>query len=451
MTLRATTPTGLILAADVPKPGDVLGGKYRIERLLGSGGMGVVYEVSHLVMTRSRFAIKWWLPVESNASDATRRFKREAKISGAIRHPNVVEVYDVNLDDSGAYLVMELLDGESLADRIARAGPLPVADACQIVDSALAGVAAAHAAGVIHRDLKPANIYLSRTDAAGVRPKVLDFGISHALSRSCLAETSDQSNGIALTGTPAYMAPEQLRNEPCGPRTDVYALGVTLYEALSGRRPFDARSYADLVVKILTGAAPALRQRVPELPVGLVKVVERAMHRDADQRFETAESFACALRPYTSAEAPARQTPPTRARRWLWIAVAAAGATALWLRSTPRTASEPTAQHEAPRTPAVHSPDLPLEIPPGEPALRAPPPPKAEPPEQPPVRTADAETAQARRPPIVGAARAKAPKLRPANDPEASASQPDREPAPPPEPARSAVGMPKPEPLFNEF
>ncbi|HTU57467.1 MAG TPA: protein kinase, partial [Polyangiales bacterium] len=128
----------------MPKPGDVLGGKYRIERLLGSGGMGVVYEVSHLVMTRSRFAIKWWLPVESNASDATRRFKREAKISGAIRHPNVVEVYDVNLDDGGAYLVMELLEGESLADRIARAGALPVSEACQIVDSALAGVAAAH-------------------------------------------------------------------------------------------------------------------------------------------------------------------------------------------------------------------------------------------------------------------------------------------------------------------
>ncbi|HTU60644.1 MAG TPA: serine/threonine-protein kinase, partial [Polyangiales bacterium] len=167
-----------------PAPGEVLGGKYRVEREIGSGGMGIVYEVTHLVMTKKRFAVKWLLPLPDgyqgeDAQAAARRFVREAEIAGGICHPNVVEVYDVTVSDSGCFMVMELLEGESLEARLKREGKLSVAEACRIIVACASGVGAAHAANVIHRDLKPANIFLMQLPEAGPsRPKVLDFGIS---------------------------------------------------------------------------------------------------------------------------------------------------------------------------------------------------------------------------------------------------------------------------------
>jgi serine/threonine-protein kinase len=330
----------------------VLGGKYRIERELGSGGMGIVYEVTHLVMTQSRFAIKWLLPAKDTDSGSTRRFKREAQISGAIRHPNVVEVYDVNLDDSGAYLVMELLEGENLADRIVRAGALPAAEACRIAMSALAGLSAAHAAGVIHRDLKPANIFLCHTEEDAVRPKLLDFGVSHAVSQPGSAEITERTRK-GVVGTPAYMAPEQLRAADCDQRTDIYSLGVTLYEALAGQPAFVAPSHADLVVKIITGDKPSLRQRVANLPAGLADVVMRAMHRSPEMRFASAATFANALAPFAAAAPPPPLAHTRPTRRWLvaaaggvlWIvAVVGVVLAALSLRSIPRVPWQQPAQ-----------------------------------------------------------------------------------------------------------
>jgi eukaryotic-like serine/threonine-protein kinase len=304
-----------------PRPGDVLGGKYRIERELGSGGMGVVYEVTHLVMTQTRFAIKWLLPLQGDP-DASRRFRREARIAGAIRHPNVVEVYDVNVDDAGAYMVMELLEGESLAAYMARSGPLPPGEACRIMLQCIDGLSAAHAASVIHRDIKPANIFLCRDPHSGaVRPKLLDFGISRVLSAGTGTATTHTRGAIA--GTPAYMAPEQLTGQDCDVRTDVYSLGVTLYEALAGARPFEAKSDVDLAVKIATGNFVPLRKRVQGLPSGLVRAVTTAMKKAPARRFASAQELALALVPFARSDAaPARPQPSAAGTRLPWLAAA---------------------------------------------------------------------------------------------------------------------------------
>jgi serine/threonine protein kinase len=288
-----------------PTPGEVLGGKYRVEREIGSGGMGIVYEVTHLVMTKKRFAVKWLLPLPDgyqgeDAQAAARRFVREAEIAGGICHPNVVEVYDVTVSDSGCFMVMELLEGESLEARLKREGKLSVAEACRITVACASGVGAAHAANVIHRDLKPANIFLMQLPEAGPsRPKVLDFGISRFTAPNGSVQSTVTRAGT-LIGTPMYMAPEQLRGFECDARTDVYGLGVTLYEALSGKPAYQAPTHADLVVRILTGDAHEMRELEPSVPAGLAAVVMQALHHKPEQRFASVQAFAEALQPYVS-------------------------------------------------------------------------------------------------------------------------------------------------------
>ena len=301
---RLLTPNGDHAASiHAPAPGDVLGGKYRVEREIGSGGMGIVYEVTHLVMTKKRFAVKWLLPLPDgyqgeDAQAAARRFVREAEIAGGICHPNVVEVYDVTISDGDCFMVMELLEGESLEARLKREGKLPVAEACRIIVACASGVGAAHAANVIHRDLKPANIFLVRPpDATVIRPKVLDFGISRFTAPNGSMQSTVTRAGT-LIGTPMYMAPEQLRGFECDARTDVYGLGVTLYEALSGKPAYHAPTHADLVVRILTGDAHEVRQLEPSVPAGLAAVVMQALHHKPEQRFASVHAFAEALQPY---------------------------------------------------------------------------------------------------------------------------------------------------------
>ena len=347
-----------------PRPGDLLGGKYRIEREIGSGGMGVVYEVTHLVMTERRFAVKWLLPL-NDGGEAARRFVREARIAGSIRHPNVVDVYDINIGEDGCFMVMELLEGESLDARLRRVGCLGGGEACRILLSCLPGVAAAHAAGVIHRDLKPGNIFLCRTpDPQSSYPKVLDFGISRALPAAGSSSESTETRKGTLIGTPAYMAPEQLRGAACDVRTDVYALGITLYEMLSGQRAYDAPTYADLIVRVVSGDAEPLDSLVPDLPPGLCRAVMRAMHRDPAQRFasvaELAESLAAFA--HTSGvstlpaslpmpHVPSHSQPSAAARRGLLLAAAAVGlALAFGIWSLGARTSEEHRVHPAPAT-----------------------------------------------------------------------------------------------------
>ena len=329
MTRRITLDS--VPEEDLPQPGAVIGGKYRVLRVLGMGGMGAVFQAEHCI-TRKRFAIKWLLTRSSDARQSVRRFIREAQIASCIEHPNVVEVYDLHQEESSVFQVMELLHGESLAECLSRSGQLGVAEACRIMQACMEGVIAAHQAGVIHRDLKPANIFLcSARDGGPVLPKVLDFGISRLAHPTDFTEQSETRPGTLL-GTPFYMAPEQMRGEPADQRTDIYALGVTLYEVLSGKKPFTGATYPELVVNISQGLTTPLDRTTPGVSKALAEVVARAMHREPGRRFQSVEALRDALRPFT-AVAPPRASParPRPSRRVvlagaLVLLLAAAGA-----------------------------------------------------------------------------------------------------------------------------
>jgi len=286
--------------AVLPRPGDSIGGKYRVERLLGAGGMGAVFEATHRVTGR-HFAIKRLLPDLASSADVVARFFREAQVAGRFQHANVVEVYDIGQDGGSFFIVMELLVGESLADRLTRAQRLTVPQACEVLLPCMGGVSVAHAAGVIHRDLKPANIFLCRSrPGAPEHPKVLDFGISKLSSLDGVPMVTLTMPG-AVMGTPLYMAPEQVRGARVDHRTDVYAFGVMLYECLSGRRPFAGAGFADLVLALLHEVPTPLAALVPGLPDGLAQVVARAMARDPDARFDSVDQLQAALDVYRAA------------------------------------------------------------------------------------------------------------------------------------------------------
>ncbi len=286
----------------LPETGDIVGGKYRVERKLGSGGMGAVFEVTHRV-TNKRFAIKWLLPEVAAEEDALKRFMREAQVAGRFEHPNVVEVYDIGQDGASFFMVMELLEGESLADRLARLRRLTPQQACELLVPCMEGVSAAHAAGIVHRDLKPANLFVvAGRGREREHAKVLDFGISKLSSAPGIPDATLTRAG-AVMGTPHYMAPEQMRAQPVDARADIYAFGVLLYESLTGKRPFDAQTYADLVLQVLGEAPKPLRQHAPELPEALSDVVLRAMAREPSARFETLHDLVDALAPFYDAAA----------------------------------------------------------------------------------------------------------------------------------------------------
>jgi serine/threonine-protein kinase len=282
----------------LPEAGDTIADKYRIERLIGRGGMSVVYGATHLV-TGKRFAIKWHMSDEAigsiNFTDSARRFIREAQVAGLFQHPNVVEVYDVGQVSGSFYMVMEWLEGESLDARLERAGRLSFEETCAFLIPCMRGVDEAHAAGIVHRDLKPANIFVCRaTKHAPEYAKVLDFGIAK------LAKRPDEINSLVtktgvLIGTPHFLAPEQLRDQPVDQRTDIYALGVILYQLLSGQLPFLADNFGQLVLQIATGTPKPLHDHVPGLSPGIEEVVARAMAREPSERFQDVRALIDAL------------------------------------------------------------------------------------------------------------------------------------------------------------
>lgn len=256
----------------LPQAGQTLDGKYRIERLLGEGGMGAVFQGVNIATERP-VAIKWLKPSLSSR-EAVKRFLAEARITARIEHPNVIEILDMGQAGGAPYLVMELLRGESLAERIEE-GPIPPAEAVEILIAATRGVAEAHREGVIHRDLKPDNIFLCvGKDGSKRQPKVLDFGIS---------KLGDKGKATALTqtgsivGTPYYMSPAQLQGEKAVPFFDTYALGVVLFEALSGRTPHEGNTLLELVANIVSHAPPSLLSFAPHVPPELAAICERAL------------------------------------------------------------------------------------------------------------------------------------------------------------------------------
>ena len=279
--------------ADLPQPGALIGGRYRIESLLGQGGMGAVFAAQNEATGRA-VALKWMLPSMARSREAVARFMAEARATAKIEHPNVIGIFDVGEDHGAPFLVMERLRGESLSSRLRR-GRLSPAEALAFLIPACKGVAEAHAEGVLHRDLKPAHIFLCPGKDGELRaPKVLDFGISKLYDTDDGAPSLTQT-GIAM-GTPTYMSPEQL-NAPknADPRFDVYAMGVVCYECLTGRPPYEAEGLFMLVQQIAAGNPMPIRAIAPEVPPELEAAVMRAMHVYADYRYPTMRDFVAEL------------------------------------------------------------------------------------------------------------------------------------------------------------
>jgi len=276
--------------------GSTIGGKYQLQRLLGEGGMGSVYAAEN-TLTGKQVAIKCVQEGNARNPQISARLLREAKVAARIRHPNVVDVYDVLTDDNALYLVMEYLEGEPLSTLMARA-EAPLGYLIQLLIQAMRGTAAAHRAGIIHRDIKPDNIFLAlEGDDAKVVPKVLDFGISKMLDAQDVALTAPG----AVPGTILYMSKEQLSGAgDLDARVDIYAFGVLLYQMVTGRLPFEAETLPTLVFRIMSEPPPPLQQLRPDLPDGLRLAIETAMAKQREERPATLEALIAMLEPFTT-------------------------------------------------------------------------------------------------------------------------------------------------------
>ncbi|MEM9069113.1 MAG: protein kinase [Myxococcota bacterium] len=273
--------------AESALPGQVIGGRFRIEAELGEGGMAHVYRVTDLA-TQKPFALKLLKPEVAADSEAVARLRREGEVLATLDSPAVVGIETFGkLPDGRLFLVMEYLEGETLGQKMRREQRIEIAELAPIVAGAAAGLAAAHRAGVIHRDLKPDNVFLEKRDDAPVQVRLLDFGISKVYDQEERLTRTGQ-----ILGTPRYMAPEQLAADDLDARVDTYAFGVILYEALAGSPPFIATSPSDLVVAIIHGKVTPLRTFRPDLDPDLEAVVVRAMSRNREARYETALSLA---------------------------------------------------------------------------------------------------------------------------------------------------------------
>ena len=270
------------------KPGDIISERYRLLRLLDVGGMGEVWAAKN-ELTQKSFAIKFLLPALAERPDALERFVREAETAGSMNHRSIVDVFDVaQAEDGRPYIVMELLVGESLEGRLERAGSLSCTEAAAFVAQVADGLDAAHRAGVVHRDLSLANIFLVRNPEGGRPiPKILDFGVSKTLGPSA-ADRTQTGHGTVL-GCPEFMSPEQARGaEAVDGRTDVWSLGVVLYQCLAGTPPFRAKNYNALMVGILTRPHRPLIELVPKADPELVQLIEHCLQKDRDVRVQTA-------------------------------------------------------------------------------------------------------------------------------------------------------------------
>ncbi len=277
-----------------PSPGDLVGGKYRLTRALGEGGMGIVFEAEHLRLRQS-VAIKFLRTDVLAQPDAVERFEREARASCRMRGPHVVHMIDVDADAQGRpYMVMEMLRGRDLDAELRARGPLPITEAVDWVLQACAALAEAHAAGIVHRDLKPSNLFLA--EEAGTRVlKILDFGISK------VARDEPAVTAAAVTvGTPLYMSPEQVRSSrDVDGRTDIWSLGVILYELVAGAPPFLGTTTA-AIAAIVADATPSLKEVRPEVPDELELAVMTALAKSPDDRFPNVEALAAAIVPFAS-------------------------------------------------------------------------------------------------------------------------------------------------------
>ncbi len=267
--------------------------------MIGVGGMGTVYSGHHVTLGRP-VAVKV-LRTSKNREQAYQRFLREARMAAALAHENVCAIHDFgSLPDGTPYLVMEHLVGEELGVRIAREGALPFDDAIEILSQLLDGLGAAHAKAIVHRDVKPENVFLAGPTNGSAREvvvKILDFGVAKILTA---AEEEEERLDLTRTGmvmgTPAYMSPEQARGDRTfDERVDIYACGVILYEAVTGRRPFVGVNHNALMLKILTETPRPARELRPAMPSGFDDVIKTAMQRAPEHRYASARDFQAAL------------------------------------------------------------------------------------------------------------------------------------------------------------
>jgi tRNA A-37 threonylcarbamoyl transferase component Bud32 len=350
-------------------------GGYIVGPLIGEGGMARIYRAEHEGLQR-QVALKVLLDNLGRETDGHERFLREARIAAAIKHPNVVNIFDVGIHQGRPYLVMELLEGKDLAAFVESEGPLPEAKLMDVIIPIVAGLAAVHDAGIVHRDLKPGNIFLARGRNDEIEPKLLDFGISKSSGPDQMRLT--HSRGM-LVGTPFYMSPEASRGEEMTPLSDQYALGVVLYEAATGTNPFaGANNVGEVVRQVMTGDYPPVTTRNARLSKKMVSIIERAMHLDPTKRFPDMRGMgrelltlagqrtritwglsfseitptALARPPEPGAATIDEWNPRGRKRRaFAWLAAGAAAAAAVWLlwpRLEP--VGMPVARNEAPKS-----------------------------------------------------------------------------------------------------
>ena len=311
--------TVLTPAATDANIGLTLDGKYRLDSIIGRGGMGSIYKATHLMLDKT-VAVKLINPELAPTPDVVRRFQREARAASQLNHPNIAATFDLGQTSNGTlYLAMELISGQSLKDTIRSGGPMAPARIIRILEQVAGALAAAHAHGIVHRDLKPQNIMLTQTPDGGEVAKLLDFGIAKTFEDGATQLTT---TGLVL-GTPQYMSPEQAAGRPIDGRSDLYSLGIILFEMLVGEVPFNDPSTPAVLVKHLTEPAPPPSARRPDLaiPSALEAVALRCLEKDPGARFQNATEFANALghamaTPASSAAtvivAPPRETPTQR-------------------------------------------------------------------------------------------------------------------------------------------
>lgn len=292
------------MAAPDPNIGrDILNGQFQILQKIGSGGMGAVYKASQPAMNRM-VAVKILHPKLANRKDLVSRFRREARAMSHLQHPNTVKVFLYGeLEDGSLYIVMEYLEGKNLNQVVRKEGPLPVERAIPVLMQVCGALQEAHLQGIVHRDLKPENIFLSTNGGLKDYPKVLDFGLAKVTERELRPGSIMLTQEGMVFGTPEFMSPEQAQGKVLDARSDIYSLATILYEVLTGKLPFEAKTPMEYIQFHVTKPPIPLDQRVPgrSFPPGLAEVIAKALEKKPEARYASAEEFAEALKPYAGA------------------------------------------------------------------------------------------------------------------------------------------------------
>jgi serine/threonine protein kinase len=287
-------------------PGTVILGRYRLDSLLGRGGMGSVWRAEHLQL-RSPVAVKLLDSAISGNDQMLARFMREAQSAASLRSPHVVQIFDYGVEDGTAFIAMELLQGESLAERIARLGTLSAEEVIRFLSQVLRAIGKAHESGIVHRDLKPDNIFICNDEPEFA--KVLDFGVAKVKTSELTASAGSRTQTGMMIGTPYYMSPEQTQAKDVDQRADLWAIAIIAYECLVGRRPFTGDSFGELVIAIVTRPVPVPSQNA-SVPPGFDEWFVKGTQRDRERRFGSAREMADELAKLAGISSAAARTQP---------------------------------------------------------------------------------------------------------------------------------------------